>query len=173
MIIAWIVSFIMRPAGWSCERWCKEIFFYGAYDLALKVAQRHNENTVQQHQWWYNIFIGWWSFSIKYFIPWCLWTLMMWNFSADIATDKAGKIIGYGKYHPFWQVMGFIFPFIGLLCFFIPMFMNCAPEKGFDPNAPGFFDKEEDKVHQDVQDAREKVINEEAAAAAASKEATK
>jgi len=150
MIIAWIVSFVMRPAGFSAERWCKEIFFYGAYDLALKVAQRHNENTAQQHQWWYNLFIGWWAFSIKYFIPWCLWTLMMWNFSADIATDKTGKIIGYGKYHPVWQIMGFLFPLIGLLCFFIPMFMNCAPEKDFDPNAPGFFDKEEDKAHQDV-----------------------
>jgi SNF family Na+-dependent transporter len=102
MIIAWIISFAIKPKDFNAERWCKEIFFYGAYELAIKVASRHNENTAGAHQWWYNIFIGWWAFSIKYFIPWCLWTLMMWNFAADIATDDAGNIIGYGGYHVFW-----------------------------------------------------------------------
>lgn len=103
MIIAWIVSFVIKPAAYSAEQWAKKIFFYGAYDLALKVAQRHNENTNQQHQWWFNIFIGWWAFSIKYFIPWCLWTLMMWNFAADIAVNpKTGTVDGYGGYHLTW-----------------------------------------------------------------------
>jgi len=173
MIIAWIVSFVIKPKDFNAERWCKEIFFYGAYDLAIKVCTRHNENNAGAHQWWYNIFIGWWAFSIKYFIPWCLWTLMMWNFSADIKTDDKGSIIGYGGYHPFWQIMGFVFPFIGLLCFFIPMCMNIEKEKGYDPNAPGFFDEEEHQLHKDVQSARNKVIQEEATAAAANAEATK
>lgn len=103
MIIAWIVSYVIKPAAYSAEQWAKKIFFYGAYDLALKVAQRHNENTDQQHQWWFNIFIGWWAFSIKYFIPWCLWTLMMWNFAADIAVNpKTGTVDGYGGYHLTW-----------------------------------------------------------------------
>jgi hypothetical protein len=121
MIIAWVVSFLIKPAGMSPSDWCKKICFYGAYDLALKVAKKHDENSSDgQHQWWYNIFIAWWGFSIKYFIPWCLWSLMMWNFKADISANEDG-IVGYEQYHVFWQIMGFVFPAIGLACFFIPM----------------------------------------------------
>jgi len=153
MIIAWGVSFGMKPKEYNAEMWCKNIFFYGAYELAHMVASRSDENTSKQNKWWTNLFIGWWGFSIKYFIPWCLWTLMMWNFKADITMDKDGR--GYGSYHIFWQFMGFVFPFIGLLCFFIPMCLVSTKEPGFENYS---FDVEEDKVHQAEQEAREKVI---------------
>jgi len=38
MIIAWIVSYAIKPKTMTCEKWCKEVFFYGAYELALMVA---------------------------------------------------------------------------------------------------------------------------------------
>jgi len=47
---------------------------------------------------------------------------MMWNFAADLAVD-ASTLRGYGSYHAFWQLMGFIIPFIGLLLFIIPVFV--------------------------------------------------
>lgn len=76
--------------------------------------------------WWAGIFIFWWAFTIKYLMPWTLWSLMMWNFKSDITPDvKTG--LYYGKYHIFWQFMGFVYPFIGLLCFFIPI--CCTPAR--------------------------------------------
>lgn len=45
MVIAWIVSYALKPAHYTLADWTKKIFFYGAYDLALKVAAKHDENT--------------------------------------------------------------------------------------------------------------------------------
>lgn len=50
--------------------------------------------------WWAQPFIFWWCFMIKYFIPWILFSLMMWNFSKDITPDDDGRL--YGGYHAFW-----------------------------------------------------------------------
>lgn len=52
---------------------------------------------------------------------------MMWNFKADINLDAMGK--GYGGYNTLWQIVGFIYPLVGLLCFFIPIFIVTTPEK--------------------------------------------
>lgn len=37
---------------------------------------------------------------IKYFIPWILFSLMMWNFKKDITFDDDGRL--YGGYNAFW-----------------------------------------------------------------------
>merc|ERR1712072_1403406 len=97
--------------------------------------------------------IFWWSFSIKYFMPWCLWTLMMWNFKADITMDpKTGR--GYGNYHVFWQIMGFVYPFIGLLCFFIP----CCIVTTREPEFKDFnLDEEEDAEAREAQAERVRI----------------
>jgi len=108
---------------------------------------------------------------------------MMWNFAADISVhpegyinpitkeDQGGKIKGYGGYHVFWQIMGFVFPFIGLLCFFIPICIVTTKEKGFDVTAENFFDNEEDDVHIEAQKKSEAVIMQQQEAAAATKAA--
>jgi len=101
LLCAVLLSFIIKGADTNCETWCKEVLFYGAYELARMVADRSSENVNKETKWWTNLFIAWWGFSIKYFIPWALWTLMMWNFKADITMDaKTGR--GYGGYHYFW-----------------------------------------------------------------------
>lgn len=42
--------------------------------------------------WWAQPFIFWWGFSIKYFVPFAVWHLMMWNFQQDITPDpETGK----------------------------------------------------------------------------------
>jgi len=67
--------------------------------------------------------------------------------------------------------MGFVFPFIGLLCFFIPICIVTTPEKGFDVTAENFFDNEEDEVHIEAQQKAEAVIKVQQESAAAQKKA--
>jgi len=75
---------------------------------------------------------------------------MMWNFKADIDLDENGK--GYGGYNDLWQVVGFIYPLVGLLCFFIPICIVSTPEaKLTGPNGERLevqFDEEEDEAHR-------------------------
>lgn len=84
---------------------------------------RSDQTMTGNTYWWSNIFIFWWAFSIKYLMPFLLWYLMMWNFAGDVASIKENGR-GYSGYNVFWQLMGFLYPLIGLCCFFIPM---CSP----------------------------------------------
>jgi len=93
-------------------------------------------NKEESDSWWVNPFCFWWSFSIKYFIPWALYLLMMWGLKSDITLDAKGK--GYGGYHYCWQLLGFLIPLIGLLCFLIPLFCCTKAEtyqKGIDSDS--------------------------------------
>jgi len=79
---------------------------------------------------------------------------MMWNFKADINLDEYK---GYGGYHNLWQIVGFIYPLIGLLCFFIPICIVTEPEDKLKIMTDGKctgrieidLDEEEDKLHRD------------------------
>lgn len=101
--------------------WYRNVFLYGAYQLAFEVVRRSDEAMQGDSQWWAPYFIAWWGFSIKYFVPFAVWHLMLWNFRDDL-TMKGGKF--YGGYHGFWQMAGFVYPIIGLICFFFPV---CCP----------------------------------------------
>jgi len=145
-IIVFMATFFMKKG--TASDWYKNVFFYGAYELAELVANKSDElreegNSAPQ-PCWKPVFIFWWSFSIKYFIPWALLSLMMWNFKADIdltlvdsypSTDEAGVTTmvdfyrGYGKYNDMWQIVGFIYPLIGLICFLVPICVVTTPEE--------------------------------------------
>lgn len=148
IVIFWVLLMIVIGVSFALKKgntadWYKNVLMYGAHELATMVAFRSDENTSKQNKWWTPLFVGWWGFSIKYFIPWALWCLMMWNFKADITMDEVtGR--GYGNYHVFWQIMGFVYPFIGLLCFFVPVCLVTKREVGYETID---FDKEEDKEH--------------------------
>jgi hypothetical protein len=132
VLIFWTITCIAIALSFALKKdknivnWYQKVFLYGAYQLAEEVVKRSDETLQGDKQWWSGIFIFWWAFSIKYFMPWCLWALMMWNFKLDITPNpKTGMY--YESYHIFWQLMGFVYPFIGLLCFFIPI--CCTPER--------------------------------------------
>jgi len=36
---------------------------------------------------------------------------------------------GYGKYHDMWQIVGFIYPLVGLICFLVPICIVTTPEE--------------------------------------------
>ena len=141
-----ILSYVMRNKETTdLKTWYEQVFLYGAHELALEVCDRHDELRVpgkSSNPWWKQPFIFWWGFSIKYFIPWALYQLMMWNFKADLTFDTTtGR--SYGNYHVFWQCMGFVFPAIGLVLFIVPIFWFWG-EKQEDTN----FNGEEHEAHQ-------------------------
>lgn len=79
---------------------------------------------------------------------------MMWNFKADIDLDEYK---GYGDYHNLWQIVGFIYPLIGLLCFFIPICIVTEPEEKLKLADGGRkeidLDTEEDDYHKNKEKA--------------------
>jgi hypothetical protein len=77
---------------------------------------------------------------------------MMWNFSADLEVNPS-SLRGYGQYHAFWQIMGFVIPFIGLLLFIIPVFVFWGGEQE-DTD----FNGEEHAALKRVEDARKAAL---------------
>lgn len=130
MIIVTLVTLFIHDG--DKKDWYKRVFLYGAFELADIVANKSDElrdRVDRPEPFWKPIFVFWWAFSIKYFVPWALFSLMMWNFKADI-TFEDGK--GYGAYHSMWQVVGFIYPLIGLICFIVPICIVTTPEKALE-----------------------------------------
>jgi len=150
--IAVVISLVTKDKDTSLSKWYSDVFLYGAHELACELAIRHDELRTGSTPWWNPLFIFWWGFSIKYFIPWALWQLMMWNFSADMDVNKS-TLRGYGSYHAFWQIMGFVIPFIGLILFVVPVFMFWGGEQE-DIN----FDGEEHDALVAVENARKAAL---------------
>lgn len=182
VVLFWAINLVVIMATFLMKKgdaadWYKNVFFYGAYELADLVANKSDElhnvedGASQPTPCWKPVFIFWWAFSIKYFIPWALFSLMMWNFKADInlqyvydndenrITNADGDAItrGYGAYHDLWQLVGFIYPLIGLICFIVPIFVVSTPElaltgkngKRLEVN----LHEEDDQVHRDAEKA--------------------
>lgn len=127
-LVAIALSYLLKSAETNFAKWYSEVFLFGAAELANELAIRHDELRTAKSPWWKHIFIFWWGFSIKYFIPWALFQLMMWNFGGDVDLDKStGR--SYGNYHVFWQVMGFVIPLIGLILFIVPVFVFWGDEQ--------------------------------------------
>lgn len=110
VIIFWVIMLVVAMATFFMKSgtagdWYRNVFLYGAHELAELVANRSDElaradGASQPTPCWKPIFIAWWGFSIKYFVPWALLSLMMWNFKADIDFNENGR--GYGDYHTLW-----------------------------------------------------------------------
>jgi len=167
MLIVILITLVMHKGDKA--DWYKRVFLYGAYELADIVATKSDELRDSHDKpapWWKPIFCLWWAFSIKYFIPWALLSLMMWNFKADI-TFKNG--LGYGSYHSMWQVVGFIYPLVGLVCFIVPICIVTTPEKALTgPNGERLeldLNKEEHPELQKAEQERLAKLEEEAKAA--------
>jgi len=161
IVIFWVMaclaiclSYVTKHKDCTGKDWYENVFLYGAHELANELAVRHDELRQEgaAAPWWQTCFIFWWGFSIKYFIPWALWQLMMWNFSADLDVNPS-TLRGYGNYHAFWQIMGFIIPAIGLALFIIPIFVFWGGEQE-DTD----FNQEEDELLAALERARKDVI---------------
>lgn len=148
------ISWCIRGKGTTGKDWFRKVFLYGASELADEIVKRHNELREEGDPapWWGGFFVFWWGFSVKYLIPYVLTMLMMWNFKGDLTLDElTGR--GYGNYHAFWQIMGFVYPAIGLILFIVPIFVFCGTKQE-DIN----FDEEEGLVHNEIEMAHKATL---------------
>lgn len=125
--IFWVLAFFVFVAsfatsGLSLKEWYGTVFMYGVRKLSRSMVKLTKEPGT--HPWWAGPFEFWWGFSIKYFIPWSLYWLILILTRVDLTS-------AYGGYHPFWQVMGFMFPILGLILFFVPLAF-CTTVEPFD-----------------------------------------
>lgn len=137
ILVFWVVALLIIIAscvlsGQGFKKWYQHIFLSGVFRLArsmtkLSVPAGTTDDNVP---FWVYIFEAWWAISIKYFIPWAIWWLLLVLLRQDLPTaENEGK--GYGGYHPFWQWMGLLYPIAGLLCFIIPVF-TCTKHEDLD-----------------------------------------
>jgi len=117
----WIIQLFVWAASWfssglSVKEWYKKVFFYGARDLAIMISKGSIANPEETPMWRYP-FEVWWSFSMKYFFSWAVWTLCMRYLRNDLPLEEGETF--YGNYHIFWQLMGFLYPLAGLIMFVV------------------------------------------------------
>lgn len=134
IIAFWVIQLLVWLGSWlssgrSFVQWYKEVFFYGARPLAIMIANGSNPERDQPAMWRYP-FEFWWSFSMKYFFSWAVWTLMMRYFRNDLPL-KEGETF-YGNYHGFWQLMGFLYPLIGIVMFIVCALLCTTREEGVE-----------------------------------------
>lgn len=132
MLIIWIVSWKLSKATFS--EWLSNVGFSGVRKLSRFMVNLSKLQGENHREKWEPVFEYWWGFSIKYFVPFALSFLIMFSLDNDI-TNK------YEGYHMFWQIMGFLYPIVGLIIFFVSIFtcnqtmeFDDEMDKAYDPN---------------------------------------
>jgi len=139
-IIFWGIHIVGVIASWmaSGEKWGSYffgIYLWGVRKLSRSMTKLSKTKGSNKREWWEPIFEIWWGFSIKYFVPFALWFLIMFSLKADLDTP-------YGDYHSFWQIMGWLYPLAGFVAFLYPIFRPPSRED-FPPEVDAAF-KEDD-----------------------------
>jgi hypothetical protein len=131
MIVSWVIFLVVFGVSFALSKqpfqvWYEKVFLYGARKLARGMTSLEHDKF--KAPWWRGPFEFWWSFSIKYFIPWAIWFLLMFTLANDLDAN-AYSHNSYGNYHIFWQIMGFLYPIVGLILFFVPMLFCTQAEE--------------------------------------------
>jgi len=121
VIVFWVIQLIVWGVSWMASGlgiadWYKQVFFYGARELAIMLTNGSTVNPANPPVWRYP-FEFWWSFSMKYFFPWAVYWLLCRLLRSDIVLNEDDKT--YGEYHLFWQIMGGIFPTVSIILFLL------------------------------------------------------
>lgn len=135
-IITWCITFAMK-GELDAATWYRKIWLKGAHDIAMMHVKRTRGDgnlNMFQHKTWMYVYTFWWAVSVKYIMGWSLWIVMWWRVQGDIADG------GYSGFHALCQVMGLVYPGVGLLCMFIPACICTMPTK---EDLAINFDKEE------------------------------
>lgn len=104
MIANWVIIFIFAAisyftSGQNPQIWYEKVFLYGVRKLARGMTSLEHDKF--KAPWWRGPFELWWGFSIKYFIPWAIWFLLMFTLKADLDPNTYSHN-SYGNYHIFW-----------------------------------------------------------------------
>lgn len=92
LLIVLIVSFCM--SGASFGEWYRYALLGGVGKICKAVC-RLSYSEGKDSAWWDGIFTFWWGFSIKFFCPWAIYTLLVLGTNADLTKF-------YGDYHLNW-----------------------------------------------------------------------
>jgi len=141
-IIFWVLVLFFAVisialSGLSLGNWFHYISLYGARRLARTMTKLSRKDFGVREKW-ESVFDVWWCVAIKYFVPFALWFLLSFSFSKDLEES-------YGEYHWFWQINGFVYPFLGLLAFLISL-CACTEKDPFTPDLECNFTSDEDET---------------------------
>jgi len=120
ILIFWVIQVVCLTisfflSGLKFGDWYSKCLLYGVRKLSRAMTKLSKVQGETKRFWWEPIFEFWWGMSIKYFVPFALWFLMMFSLKADLDNP-------YGNYHWFWQLMGWLYPLGGFIAFIIPVF---------------------------------------------------
>ena len=140
IVIFWAIQICGFIAAWLASGMKLGEFFFGIYlygvrKLARAMTKLSKEAGSTRREFWEPIFEVWWGFSIKYFVPFALYFLIMFSLKGDLDNP-------YGGYHPFWQIMGWLYPIVGFVAFIIPVFFPPSRED-FPPEVNQAFQEDD------------------------------
>lgn len=113
-IVVAIVSFF--TSGLSYKEWHVNVAFSGALRLSRTMTKLSKEKDDTERHLWEDLYDIWFSMSLKYISPSLLVFLLA---STTVSNIKDA----YGGYHAGWQVIGLMFPAVGLVFFILCVFM--------------------------------------------------
>lgn len=121
VIVSWLLS------GLSYKKWHEEVGLYGALRLSRTMTSLSKEKDDKTRHWWETLFDLWFSISLKYITPTMLVFLLASKFVSNIKD-------AYGGYHAGWQVLGLLFPAVGLALFILCIFI-CTEKDPYQQDA--------------------------------------
>jgi len=122
-ILTFVVSALvacMGPNKLAFRTWYDQIFLSGVKPISNCMCALSES---AWSNWSQRLFELWWGVSIKFVIPWALWTLLVMTVKSDI--DEP-----YGGFHVGWQVLGALVPIMCFIIFLIPLIFSKAQPSG-------------------------------------------
>ena len=93
MAIVALISY--KASDLSYEQWKSNIAFYGIRKFSLAITKRSKKVGDYNVYRWEIIFHNWWCFSVKYWVPFTISSLLAFSLKEDMMEP-------FGGYHPFW-----------------------------------------------------------------------
>lgn len=121
LLVAVVALISYRASDLSYEEWKSNIAFCGIRKLSLAITKRSKRAGDRNVYRWEIIFENWWCFSVKYWTPFTLSSLLAFSLKEDIVAP-------FGGYNAFWQQVGGSFVVAGLLVFFVSLCVCTKPE---------------------------------------------
>ena len=127
-IIVVIVSWQM--SGLAYGEWSNSVAFAGARRMSrtmLRLNREEGNRDLSEMGFFEHVFDYWFCLSIKFFTP----TLLTFLLASKLVSNINDA---YGGYHAGWQVIGLLFPAVGLAFFILCIFM-CTEKDDFGDDA--------------------------------------
>lgn len=115
MLVLLGISFALSKL--SLSDWFNEVMMCGVKKIGYSMTCLGRRDPTKREMW-EPIFMFYWGFAIKYFVPAVLWFILVAVFIKDVTSDTL-----YGGYGMHWQIAGISVPMLGLLSFIGGLFI--------------------------------------------------